>query len=218
MSATAELSRSDFADAAELLTEAFFDNPPHVYIVPDEGTRRARLSWLFVRNLRLQTRFGRSFCVRAEPRAQSAGGPGRVNAMGFWHPPGSPPISTTAMLRHGLGFAPLRLGVAATRRLLEVVDAVEVQRQAAQRGVPAWYLNNMVVRAGLRGSGVGGGLLRQQLRYVIDPSGSPAVLTTQRPENVSFYVRLGFEVVSESTVGAGPHAFSNWVMIRPIPA
>jgi hypothetical protein len=47
----------------------------------------------------------------------------------------------------------------------------------------------------------------------IAPSGRRACLATQRPENVTFYQRLGFEVTSEEHVGQGPHAFTNWVMV-----
>jgi len=52
------------------------------------------------------------------------------------------------------------------------------------------------------------------LARVIDPSGAPASLATQRPENVTFYERLGFRVSSEETIGTGPHAFTNWIMLR----
>ena len=134
--------------------------------------------------------------------------------MGFWQPPGSKPVGTGAMLRHGLALAPFVLGPAATRRLLEVVDAVERGRHGAQAGEPAWYLNNMAVRKECRGSGIGSRLLGSQLRELVDPSGAPAVLSTQRPENVTFYARFGFEVASEDVMGSGPLAFRSWTLLR----
>ena len=70
-----------------------------------------------------------------------------------------------------------------------------------------------VAREG-RGAGLGGSLLGEQLRLHVDPSGAPAALATQRPENVRFYERLGFRVVSESRIGAKGPPFINWMMLR----
>ena len=39
---------------------------------------------------------------------------------------------------------------------------------------------------------------------------------TQKAGNVMFYQRLGFEVVTESKVGSGKHAFTNWCMMRHV--
>lgn len=202
-----DLPRSGFPSAAELLTEAFFDNPAHVYLLPDEERRERRLRWLLARNLRVQAGLGRSFCLRGER--------GRVDAMGFWHPPGAKSVGLLTMLRHGFALAAFALGPGAVRRMLETVEGIEAQRSEAQAGVPAWYLHNMAVRQSLRGSGIGSRLLGSQLERVVDPSGQPAVLATQRPENVVFYRRLGFEVASERRIGAGPFAFDNWIMLRP---
>lgn len=38
-------------------------------------------------------------------------------------------------------------------------------------------------------------------------------LATQRPENVTFYQRLGFEPVWSDVVGSGPGAFRSWIMV-----
>ncbi|MDJ0848853.1 MAG: GNAT family N-acetyltransferase [Myxococcota bacterium] len=206
-SAAAELPRHAFRSAAELLTDAFLDNPAHVYLLPDEGRRPPRLLWLLTRNLSVQAELGRSFCVLDER--------GSVDALGFWHPPGTPSVGLGTLLRHGFGLALFRLGPGALRRLLETVDAIETQRLEAQGDAPAWYLHNMAVRRRSRGSGVGSRLLGTQLAQLVDPTGRPAVLATQRPENVVFYGRLGFEVASERTLGTGPLAFRNWVMVRP---
>ena len=36
----------EFDSAAALLAAAFFDNPAHVYMFPDEHRRRRRLGWV----------------------------------------------------------------------------------------------------------------------------------------------------------------------------
>jgi GNAT superfamily N-acetyltransferase len=110
--------------------------------------------------------------------------------------------------------APLRLGWTGVRRLFEVAGEVDRHLELALPGQPFWYLNNMVVRKHLRGTGVGSRLLREQLPVVagIEP-GFAIALATQRPENVTFYQRLGFQTVLSETIGSGPRAFRNWIMV-----
>ncbi len=153
---------------------------------------------------------GQSFCLL------SPGDTHRLDAMAFWHTPGTPSVGFGTMLRHGLAFAPFRLGLAATRRLIETSDAVEAQRHRAHPGEEVWLLNNMIVHQDCRGKGLGTQLLGEQLSDIVVPSGRNAALATQRPENVTFSSRLGFEVVSEERVGFGEFSFRNWIMLfRP---
>lgn len=201
------LLRPDFESASALLTEAFFTNPAHVYIFPD-GMRRGRaLHWLLRQNLENQDPLEHSFCL-VEPE----GARRRVVAMGFWHAPGAQSVSVRVLIRPSLLALPFKCGLDAARRAMEVTSLLEAERAAAIG--QAWFLNNMVVAEHLRGSGLGTKLLARELRERVDPSGQPALLATQRPENVVFYRRLGFEVVSERVLGSRSHAFRNWMMVR----
>jgi GNAT superfamily N-acetyltransferase len=195
-----------FDSAGALLAEAFFTNPAHTYICPDPQKRRAQLEWLLGGNLRLQPDLRASFCL-AEGRA--------VDAMGFWTRSNAPKIGTLHKIRAGLLSAPARLGWAGVRRLFEVTGAIDRHLEQAMGDRPYWYLNNMVVREKLRGSGIGSRLLREQLPLVAELEPSYAIaLSTQRPENVTFYRRLGFEVALEQITGRGPGAFRNWLMVH----
>jgi len=192
-----------------LLADAFYTNPAHVYLCPDPDSRHARLRWLLGGNLRM--------CLRVDPDASFCVVDGvRVDAVGFWTRPGAPAIGIVPKLRSGACAAPLRLGVAGVRQLAEVTREIGRSRAEALGDRPHWYLNNMVVRESLRGSGLGSGLLRAELRAIdIRTPGVPIALATQREENVRFYRRLGFEVGSDRTIGRGPNAFRNWLMVRP---
>jgi GNAT superfamily N-acetyltransferase len=193
--------------AAELLAEAFFTNPAHVYFCLDPCTRRARLEWLLGGNLRIQPDLDASFC-----RAEAS----RVDAMGFWIRPGAPTLGALAKLRAGILAAPFRLGLDGLRRLGEVTRAIDDQRDRALGNTRHWYLNNMVVRKELRGTGVGTRILGEQLeRLAREDPRAAAALSTQREENVVFYGRLGFEVVLDEPIGQGDAAFRNWIMLRP---
>ena len=192
--------------AGALLAEAFFTNPAHTYICPDPSRRRDQLEWLLGGNLRLQD-LRASFCLTDGAV---------VDAMGFWTTSTAPQIGTLRKIRAGLLAAPRRLGWAGVRRLFEVTG--EIDRHLAQAlggDRPYWYLNNMVVREHLRGTGIGTRLLRRQLALVAETEPSYAIaLSTQRPENVTFYQRLGFHVELDRTIGSGAGAFRNWVMVQ----
>ena len=202
-----QLTPELFPSAADLLAQAFFSNPAHIYICRDPAKRIAQLEWLLGGNLRLQPDLSASFCIAQGPI---------VEAMGFFTRPHAPEIGILAKIRAGILAAPFRLGFQGARRLLEATGEIDRQRDRALGNQPIWYLNNMAVREKLRGQGVGGRMLNEPLRALAeqDPE-AVAALATQRSENVTFYRRLGFEVISDETIGTGADSFRNWIMRRP---
>jgi ribosomal protein S18 acetylase RimI-like enzyme len=192
--------------ATELLAAAFSSNPAHVYICPNSDTRYEQLKWLLGGNLRAQSDLGLSFCVAT----------GKVvSAMGFWTDSESPRTGLIRQVRAGLLLAPIRLGPAGVRRLLEVTSSVEAQLDSTLCGRPHWTLNNMAVDEELRGQGIGTDLLRSEIRKLslLQPTW-PIALCTQRERNVLFYRRAGFEIGLSAYIGKGPQRFQNWTMVR----
>lgn len=63
-----------------------------------------------------------------------------------------------------------------------------------------WHVGPVGVEPGLQGRGVGAAVMRQ-LCDAMDAEGEIAFLETEKPENVVFYRRLGFEVTSVSQLG-----------------
>jgi GNAT superfamily N-acetyltransferase len=204
------ITKPDRRAAAQLLADAFFDNPAHVYIYPDDKTRRRKLEWLMRVNLNAQFDVGASFGKRADD--------GSIAAMGFWHPPGAPTANLTKLAQYGFLIMPFLHGISAFLRMLHVVDQIETRRLAALKGAESWYLNNMVVAPAVRGKGLGSEVLRAELRMRIDGSGAPATLTTQKAENVSFYKGLGFAVIDDRRVADdNGDSFANWIMLYTPP-
>lgn len=201
----AVLTAIDREAAADLLTEVFFDNPGHTFIYPDVASRREQLRWLMHTNLGAQLAVGRSF---AEKDAR-----GDIAAMGFWHAPGTPKATREQLAQFGFFDMAARHGQAAFLRMVQSVEELEKRRAESLDGRQSWFLNNMVVRPAYQGTGVGTRLLRQQLEQVVAPSGYPASLTTQKPQNVSFYQRLGFRVTDDRPVGPASNSYPNWIMI-----
>ena len=211
---TIQLTPKDFDRAVDLLVEAFYDNPAHVYIYmsSNESSRFKAIRWGFKRNLNLQASVGSSFALVESDKPP---GEREIKQMAFWHPPNSDSISIMSMIQQGLLTMPFRFGWGTFKRVLEVTEEFDAIKDRATAKNPVWYLNNMVVAKELRGTGIGSKVLKNQFESEIDPSGFPAILMTQREANVRFYQRLGFEVVDESIVGSGEYAFTNWCMVRP---
>ena len=201
----AVLTAHDREAAADLLTEVFFDNPGHTFIYPDIESRREQLRWLMHTNLGAQLAVGRSF---AERDAR-----GDIAVMGFWHAPGTPKATREQLAQFGFFDMAARHGEAAFLRMVQSVETLESRRAEGLGGRQSWFLNNMVVRPAHQGTGLGTRVLRQQLEQVVDPSGHPASLTTQKPQNVTFYQRLGFRVTDDRPVGDASNSFPNWIMV-----
>ncbi len=211
---TIRLTPKDFDRAADLLTEAFYNNSAHVYIFANEKTRLKLLKWGLKANLKLNlappTPIGKSFAlVKAD-----TSGKRQIEAMAFWHPPRCDSPSLINKITSGWLTIPWKLDRETYQRLTEVTITMDKIKENVLGDRHAWYLNNMVVANELRGKGIGSKVLQHQLETVVEPSGFPAILMTQRAANVVFYQRLGFKVVTESTIGTGEDAFTNWCMIR----
>ncbi len=74
---------------------------------------------------------------------------------------------------------------------------------------PHWHLGPVAVEPALQGMGIGG-VMMERFVEVVDAAGETAYLETDKPENVRFYERFGFEVTSEAAVLDTP----NWFMRR----
>lgn len=73
-----------------------------------------------------------------------------------------------------------------------------------------WHVGPVGVEPGLQGRGIGAAVMRL-LCDAMDADGEVAFLETETPENVVFYRRLGFEVVSEAHLTG----LDLWFMRRP---
>ncbi len=72
-----------------------------------------------------------------------------------------------------------------------------------------WHLGPLAVDAHLQGEGVGSRMM-QVFCARMDAAGEDAYLETDKPINVRFYERFGFEIVGEQEV----LSVTNWFMLR----
>ena len=209
-----ELLTKDFDAAANLLAEAFYNNPSHVYIFPDSSSRLKFLQYGLKANLKLNlnsaTSISKSFALVEDSRPA---GKRDIKAMGFWNCPHSTSAGFFDKVRSGWLMMPLKFDKETCKRLMEVMSEMNRIKEQVLGENKAWYLNNMAVARELRGKGVGTKLLQQQLKSFVVPSEFPAILMTQKETNVIFYQKLGFEIIFESTIGKGNNRFVNWCLV-----
>ena len=190
----APLGPGELTEAACIVGDAMADNPVHLAVFgPPEASNRRRQSELFAVIYR-----------RTRPRLLVARLEGR-------------PVGVLGMLawpRCRLGVVDaLRLALPVARILGSDLVKAARWRLAWGRHHPEeahWHLGPVAVRPDLQRRGIGTALMGRFLDSV-DADGLPAYLETDRPENVRWYGRFGFQVHHRIEVDGVP----TWLMWRP---
>lgn len=139
---------------------------------------------------------------------------GHVAGVAVWVPPGRYPFPPMLQIRQLLGsiraFLPSMGAAMRTRGVLQKVVKAHEKR-------PHWYLQLLMVDPTFQRQGIGG-LLQNPTLQVCDDEQIPAWLETQKPENLAYYARFGFEVVSEHKIEDGPSIWSLSREPKPAPS
>ena len=190
------LGPGDAEQVVGVLSRGMRDNPVHVAVYGEDPERRLE---------RLRRIFGTAFhgmdWQRYMLAARSADG-AIVGVCGIL-PPGNCLPTPAQQLRMLPGM--LQNGPRATYRTLRWLGAWSKHHPKEHH----WHLGPVAVDAGLQRRGVGS-LLMEVFRAQVDASGEEAYLETDKPGNVRFYERFGFEVIGEQDVLGVP----NWFMLR----
>ncbi len=185
------LTEADAEAAGAVLARAFLDEPVFVAALPDPEVLARFLPTHFAADIRYGCRFGESWAVGTEP--------GVIAGAVYWVAvPGS---TLTPQLATDLGFeeADPIWGPALARVREFVHQGVEGITGLPER----WrYLSAIGVAPDRQRQGLGAALLR---KIVADAAvaGLPIGLVTDRPENVPFYRRAGFELTWQGMSHAG---------------
>lgn len=188
------LEQTDVGEVVSVISRGMRDNPTHVAALGDEPERRENRVHRIFRNV--LPVMGHSFLVARGADGEILGALGMAA-------PGRCRASVKQKLRLTGGLLPL--GPRALGRSLQWVGTWE-QLDPAQ---PHWHLGPVAVDAHLQGGGIGSKLLTVFCAQM-DAAAADAYLETDKPENVRFYRRFGFEVTGEQLVIGVP----NWFMVR----
>jgi GNAT superfamily N-acetyltransferase len=191
----------DLDDAAMVAARAFHNDPFFEYLDP-HGITRARGLALF----------WRSELAALGPETRLSGArtsDGKLAGVSAWLPPGTYPLPVTSQLRQlvGAGRAMILRPPALLKglRYLMAIDKAHPKEQL-------WYLLLLVVDPSAQRSGIGA-RLQEEGMATADKEGLDCYLETQKPENLVYYRRFGYEVDQElRPVKDGPPL---WTMRRP---
>jgi ribosomal protein S18 acetylase RimI-like enzyme len=188
------LEASQRGEAVDVISRGMLDNPTHIAALGRHpGLRQRRIHRIFSRVLPVMSN---SFLAATDSSGALLGVLGMA-APGRCKPSGKQRMQIT------LGLLPL--GPSAVARSLQWVGTWE-RLDFAQ---PHWHLGPVAVDTHLQGMGIGSDLMTVFCAQM-DAAAHDAYLETDKPENVRFYQRFGFEVLGEQEVIGVP----NWFMVR----
>ncbi|WP_343574967.1 GNAT family N-acetyltransferase [Mycobacterium sp.] len=191
--------KADVTELSHALGRAFYDDPVSMWIIPDDESRAARL-WKFFAALTRHHHLGGG-------GVEVAGDGSTIGAAAFWDPPGRWKQSARGQLMMLVsfifGFGPQ---LSTGRRLHELLLRTEQEHPEE----PHWYLAVIGSDPSVRGKGYGQALMQSRLDRV-DAEHAPSYLESSKAENIAYYQRFGFEVVSELVIpNGGPTLWPMW--------
>lgn len=194
------LTNTDIESAAQVLAQAFVEDPLCATMLPARRTRAKTL-----------LKFFRAYCeigIRHQ-RGYGVGEP--LSGVAFWIPPGQEDLSISV---RSLGkFLPLLFSgyPAGYLRARPVLRAQDILHQKYAPG-PHFYLDNLGVLAAARGQGLASLLIRPFLNLAQE-QGCASYTDTVTRSNVALYEHLGFRCMEEVPVsGTG---ITIWALLRP---
>jgi ribosomal protein S18 acetylase RimI-like enzyme len=194
-----QLSPAQTADAADVLAQAFLEDPSWVWAIPDRTKRRRVQPWFFRAAIRYGLRYGEVHITSAP-----------LKGAAIWLPPNRSALSPRRLMRAGLLPMPLKAGLSSFSRFIVMGRTLE-ERHRRDVSSPHWYLWLVGVNPAHQGQGVGSVLVRPVLTRA-DEEDVPCYLDTTLEPNLTFYRRLGFEVLHASRFPRGGPAF--WTLLR----
>jgi ribosomal protein S18 acetylase RimI-like enzyme len=189
-----ELRRAELPAAVEVIARGMRDNPVHLAAYGTDPVRRLQYHARLVRAL-----------LKAKPTTRLLGATreGILVAVAAEAPAGTCQPTPRQLLRMLPQLA--LLGPKAALRVRAWINAWAEHDPAE----PHVHLGPVAVDAHLQGGGIGTILMREHCRW-LDETQQAGYLETDKPANVGFYDRFGYEVVGQAQVLGVP----NWFMRR----
>ena len=190
------LSLSDVDAAAQVVSQAFVDDPLTSFMFPTKSTRVKTLHTFSRIYGEINIRNGRGYGV-GEP----------LQGVAFWKFPTQEDVSIS--VQSLVKFLPLLfsmypIGHLRARGILSRIETLH-QKHAAE---PHFYLDNLAVLPSARGQGLASKLIRPILEMA-DTQKSVAYTDTVTESNVPLYEHFGFQCVEASPVnGTGITVYS----------
>ncbi len=201
---------SEINEVAHILTDSFLTNPAYALIFKKENQRRDGLLWVFKASLILNNQEQALTHVIKEKDTH------KIIGTFTLVPPRGVKNSLSTYLKIGLPGFIAKFGVASLIRMLSLDDCNKKSLGKSIKALEYYYLSMVVIQKEFRGTGIGSYAIKQAIQEL--ESSNPVChlmgLTTQLPENVTFYSRLGFEKLDEGNIGFKGDKYYNYNMKR----
>lgn len=202
------LQMNDIPIVANILVESFETNPGYALVFRSLEKRKSGLNWLFKANLYLLNNLQPSTYVI---RLKSTGD--IIGTYSLVHPNGGQKriadysaIGITTFIR--------QFGFNSLYRMLRLDSINKKTLNKAMQNSMYWYLSMVVIKKEYRGTGIGSYAINNCLKNFKDSCSDVSTigLTTQLPENVIFYSRLGFEKMNEGKITFLKDTYYNYTL------
>ena len=203
-----DLQKGEQEKVATILTDAFETNPAYSLIFTRKDKLREGLLWLFKTNLFL---LNRSISVTKVVKEKISG---EIIGVFSLLPPGGVKVEPSAYLQIGLPVFILKFGLPTLRKMLGM-DSFNKKLLTDAIGTNEYfYLSMVVVKEEYRGAGIGSFMIKNCIEGLRKAKKKCNIvgLTTQLPENVTFYSRLGFQTQNEGEVRYKQDRYYNYNM------
>lgn len=203
----------EIEEVAEILTDAFKTNPAYTIIFKKKEQQKDGLFWLFKTSLILNNNKQHLTRVIKEKAT------GEIIGTYTLIPPQGVKIGMSSYSKIGmLGFI-LKFGFQPLNRMLCLNNINKLTLSKSINAFEYYYLSMVVIRKEYRGTGIGSYAIKYAIQEVISSSSTCKLigLTTQLPENVTFYSRLGFEKIEEGYINFNEDRYYNYNLKQNMP-
>lgn len=202
------LKESEYEEVATILVDAFESNLAYASIFVNKDKLRDGLFWLFKTNLYL---INRRQAVTKVVRMKNS-----MEIIGVFSllPSNGVKSELRDYFKIGLPRFIMNFGLSALRTMLKM-DSLNKQLLTNAIGTNDYYYLSMVaIKANYQGSGIGSYMIDDCLQKLrsINRICHIVGLTTQLPENVTFYNRLGFLKLDEGEIQLKKGCYYNYNM------
>ncbi|KTD18005.1 GNAT family N-acetyltransferase [Legionella jordanis] len=172
-----DIQPADIKAAADILTQAFAQDPVMNWIFGDQYQERAPA--MFEATTRYCMLYGKAFCTTG------------MEAVALRKLPSDKKFSLWKGFRSGFFALPKLMGKDAFKRLMTFDKLIEKERHRLMGKEPFWYCWCLATRPEKQGQGFGTALMNHTFKLAQE-TGFPCYLETAKPENQLLYEKNGY--------------------------
>jgi len=203
-----KILHSEIEEVAGILTDAFNTNPAYSIIFKNKHQQKEGLHWLFKASLILNNHKKTLTHVIKESDT------GKIIGTFTLIPPQGVKKEIAVYSKIGIVGFIAKFGINTLLRMFRLDNCNKLTLEKSIKTSEYYYLSMVVVREEYRGKGIGSYAIKYAIRELIvsKPFCNIIGLTTQLPENTTFYSRIGFVLLDEGFIDFKGDKYYNYNM------